>query len=306
MERSPRERYSGLMSKLYIPRRLRVGDLNITEDELIQSGGAIVVLAEPGAGKTALLESLAGQLGVTAVRASRFQHMPSVPRNTALVIDALDEVAKLDRLATNAVIEKACAGNATTVIFASRSSEWDEAQTHYVEDCCGIEPQIVRLHPFDEHEQRQLFDAELPGENFEAFHGEVSRFDLAPLLGNPQFLILFAKAYIQRGRRFSSKSLIFSDAVERLASETGISIVARQRPTTARIVACAEEIFAKLLLSGSAGLSVIERGQDEGYPYSRSLFEDDPPELEHVLSTGLFKASSDANQHDPIHLSTAE
>ncbi len=306
MEGKPSGKYIRPMSKIYISRRLRAGDRTITEGELIQAAGAIVVLAEPGAGKTVLLESLARQHGITAVRASRFQHVPSMPESSVLVIDALDEVAKLDRAATSAIIEKACSGNAAMVIFASRSSEWDEAQTRYVEDCCGFEPKIVRLHPFDEHEQRQLFDAELPGENFDAFQGEVSRFDLAPLLGNPQFLILFAKAYIQRGRCFSSKNLIFSDAVERLASETGISIVARQRPTTARIIAYAEEIFAKLLLSGSTGLSVIERVQDEGYPYSRSLFENDPPELEHVLSTGLFKAASDANQHEPIHRIVAE
>ena len=306
LERKPSSNYIRSMTKLYISRRLKVGERTITEDELVQSGGAIVVLAEPGAGKSALLESLAGKLGVARIRARRFRNMPCAPQGTALVIDALDEVAKLDRAATNTVIEMACAGHTGTVILASRSSEWDEAQTRYVEDCRGIEPTIVRLRPFDEHEQKQLFDAELPGEDFDAFQGEVSRVDLMPLLGNPQFLILFAKAYIQRGRRFSSKNLIFSDAVERLASETGVSIVARQRPPTAKIIACAEEIFAKLLLSGSAGLSVMERVQDEGYPYGRSLFADDPPELEHVLSSGLFKATSDANQHEPIHRIVAE
>ncbi|GAA5662183.1 MULTISPECIES: hypothetical protein [Brucella] len=136
------------MNKLYISRRLRVGDRTITENELVQSGGAVVVLAEPGAGKTELLGSLAGQLGVAPCRATRFRHISDVPQGAALVIDALDEVAKLDRGATNAIIEKACAGDVATVILASRSSEWDEAQTRYFEDCCGLEPQIVRLDPF--------------------------------------------------------------------------------------------------------------------------------------------------------------
>ena len=48
-----------------------------------------------------------------------------------------------------------------------------------------LNPKLFASILFDEHEQRQLFDAELPSENFDAFRSEVARFDLAALLGNP-------------------------------------------------------------------------------------------------------------------------
>ena len=60
--------------------------------------------------------------------------------------------------------------------------------------------------------------------------GETTRFELTPILGNPQFLKLFADAYVQGGRRFSSKKQIYADAVRRLASERRNAPGATARP----------------------------------------------------------------------------
>ena len=64
----------------------------------------------------------------------------------------------------------------------------------------GHPPLVVRLCEFDKTEQRAIFDDHLPGEEFAAFQAEVTRFDLEALLPNPQFLKLFADAYIESGR----------------------------------------------------------------------------------------------------------
>jgi hypothetical protein len=85
-------------------------------------------------------------------------------------------------------------------VFSSRSGQWDKAQTQLVKECFVQEPMIVRLQPFTEAEQRTLFQSHLPGEDFSCFQEEAARFELIPLLGNPQFLKLFSDAYVLRQR----------------------------------------------------------------------------------------------------------
>ncbi|MGL4914892.1 MAG: hypothetical protein ACRC5D_01280 [Aeromonas allosaccharophila] len=64
----------------------------------------VVVLAEPGGGKTELMESLAQQLGTKAVTATRFRHMGAEEENSPLVIDAFDELAKIDQSGIHLVL----------------------------------------------------------------------------------------------------------------------------------------------------------------------------------------------------------
>lgn len=129
----------------------------------------------------------------------------------------MDEVARIDKLATDKIVVQASQTAAATVIFAGRSSEWDQGRTAYVEQCFGVKPIVVHLQPFNEGAQRQLFAIAFPGEDFDAFSTEVRKFELGPLLGNPQFLQLFGEAYVESNRSFTSKAKIFADAVKRLS-----------------------------------------------------------------------------------------
>jgi predicted NACHT family NTPase len=83
-------------TEIYLPRRLSDGERIYTENELLSTSIYVVVLAEPGGGKTALMESLAQQLGTTAVSASRFAYVTANANNRPLVIDAFDELSKVD------------------------------------------------------------------------------------------------------------------------------------------------------------------------------------------------------------------
>jgi len=59
----------------YLPRSLQAEDKIYSEAEIVSSSNFIVVLAEPGAGKTALLNSLAGLLSTHTTTANAFSHM---------------------------------------------------------------------------------------------------------------------------------------------------------------------------------------------------------------------------------------
>ena len=293
------------MTEIYIPRALTIGDEALTEQQLLRRGGVIVVLAEPGAGKSALLKSLSSALQTTPIKATVFRNRKSNTFIGPLVVDAMDEVARIDKSATDQIIAKASETHATSVIFAGRSSEWDERLTRYVEECFGQKPSIVRLEAFTEAEQRQLFASVFPGESFDAFVEEVTKLELAPLLGNPQFLQLLGEAYIESGRVFTSKAKIFADAVRRLAHEANPDLGRQNRPPTDEIVALGDEVFAKLMLSGAAGIATVERLADRDFPYVNTLCQD-PAKAGFLIDTRLLKPSGDTERHEPVHRIVAE
>ncbi|MBL0935202.1 MAG: hypothetical protein IBJ07_10655 [Rhizobiaceae bacterium] len=293
------------MEQGYIERSLQLGDTIISEEDLLSKYEIVLVLAEPGAGKSELLRSLAARRGTAPIRASLFRHRETPAGSHALVIDALDELAKIDQSAIDQVIEKARATGASRVVMASRSSEWDTQRTHLLKEAFGIEPAIVRLQSFTREEQRALFEQHVPGENFARFSEEVERFELSPLLGNPQFLKLLADAYVRRGRQLVSKRQIFVDAIEKLASESSSSEWQRSRPPIESIVAIAEELFAKTILAGASGLSVADSG-DRDFPYLFSLSAADTGTISLALNTRLFKPTNELSNHEPVHRIVAE
>jgi hypothetical protein len=294
------------MVDLYINRRLKIDEEHFSEREVLERGPVLVVLAEPGAGKTELLKEFGRIWGVAPVRASIFRHRAQLPRRAPLIIDALDEAAKIDQSAVDQVVVKAQEMSNGNVIFASRSYAWGEARTRWVRECFGVDPIIVRIEHFTSDEQRLLFEAHLPGEDFAAFSAEVDRFGLSPLLGNPQFLRLFADAYLQSSRRFTSKRQIFRDAVERLAIEAGTPVTGRRRPARSEIIAVGSEVMAKLLLAGGSGVSTKEQLADADYPYMPALASSNIEGALQALDTKLFNLASDPDHHEPVHRIVAE
>lgn len=291
---------------VYISPNLVVDEKTYTEEKLLQVGLVFIVLAEPGAGKTELLQEFAGLLQTSRIRASIFQNKPGLVGTGALVIDAMDEVARIDTVATDKIIALASETTAETVVFAGRSAEWDGSRTAYVEQCFGKKPVVVHLQPFKENEQRQLFESKFPDESFDAFTEAVEKFGLGPLLGNPQFLILLGEAYIESGRVYTSKAKIFSDAIRRLAHEANSERPkARFKPPLEAIIAVAGELFAKLLLSGATGITTVESLNVRDFPYINGLCRD-ASKAAFLIDMRLLKPSDEPEEQEPVHRIVAE
>lgn len=295
------------MNRVYIQRRLLHGDKPILQADITGLGKIILVLGEPGAGKSDLLGEIGCALGTSRISATRFRHITSsMDATKPLIVDALDEVVRLEPEAIDPIIVKASETQAPLVILSSRSSEWDKSRTQLLRECFGVEPAIVRLLPFDEEEQRVLFQSLFPVEDFALFLAEVDRFELRPPLGNPQFLKLFAEAFVQSGRKFTSKRQIFTDAVRGLTIERDDSPKQAGRPPIETIGEAADEIFAKILLSGVSGISVGDNHADPDFPYLNSLSAREHRLLRSLLDTRLFKPSGDPGFHEPVHRIVAE
>lgn len=271
------------------------------EAGLLSEPGVAIVLAEPGAGKSALLASLAAQFGTKPVKASIFE------RTTApcIVVDAFDEVARIDPTGLHRALKELRHTGADRTILSSRSGEWSDADTRLLHDILGIEPILARLVPFDQDEQALLFRHRHPGASFENFLSDAARHDLTHLLGNPEFLNLFADAFVQAGGRFTNRDEIFGDAVRYLARETNRSVSTRDAPTAEQRIAWADEVFARLLLSGSDGVSMAAIAEGPTFPHLADLGLPDQ-RLPSILDTRLFRPAAGADRHEPVHRIVAE
>ncbi|MFK0096106.1 hypothetical protein [Pseudomonas sp. NPDC090592] len=293
-------------SNFYLPRKLSNNNDLFTEDALLNTSKFVVILAEPGAGKTVLMESIAQKLDTIVLTANRFKHSPLREENSPLVIDAFDELAKVDPSGIYALLSKAELSKPTHVYLSSRSSEWGNANNVAFKEFFGCEPFIARLCEFTESEQKLIFENYSPEESFLNFRSEVSKFDLQDLLPNPQFLKLFADAYIESNRHFPDKKSIFSLAVERLAKEANLG-TSRTTNTlsTSKKIDLSSEVFAKLLLAGSDGVCISESTEERMYPALEALFIHQQPNSS-ILATRLFKPGDCVDHHRPAHKIVAE
>lgn len=100
-------------SDFYLPRSLSDHDKIYTEAELLTANTYVVVLAEPGGGKTELMKSLALQLNTKFVTANKFTYGGTNGENSPLLIDAFDELAKVDSSGIDKLLNKAESINPT-------------------------------------------------------------------------------------------------------------------------------------------------------------------------------------------------
>ncbi|MCR6730607.1 hypothetical protein NVV44_13230 [Enterobacter cloacae] len=293
-------------STFYLERNFTYGDKTYTETELLAASTHIVVLAEPGGGKTELMKSIARKLNTSVLNASVFAYVGADKENSPLVIDAVDEVARIDQSGIHKLLALARTSKPTRVIMSSRSSEWGLASTGIFEKFLGFSPMIVRLREFDQNEQHAIFKHHAPEEDFFTFQNEVAQFNLEMLLPNPQFLKMFTDAYLESGRRFANKRSIFALAVERLAKEVNPDIPkASISLSVAQKISFSSEVYVKLLLSGAEGVSTIDATASRMYPMLPALFSGSTACYD-ILSTQLFKPGDKEDQHRPVHKIVAE
>ncbi|WP_209833815.1 hypothetical protein [Ruegeria sp. HKCCE3926] len=274
----------------------------LPETALLTEPGIAIVLAEPGAGKTDLLDSVANRLGGARVRASVVR--PSA-RDTTLIVDAFDEVARVGDARVHDILHRIRDSNPDRVLLSSRSGEWEDSRTRLISDLFGKELQVAYLVPLDGCEQRRLFEHLHPRRSFDEFHADIHRFELHHILGNPEFLRLFASAHDEADGRLTSRGDVFTLAIENLARESNPDVLSKGAPTRREKIIWANEIFSKLLLSGVDGVALGDIAEDDLHPQMESIGLTGEEPLS-VLGTRLFRPGTAANHHEPVHRIVAE
>ena len=289
------------MNNFYLTRQLYENenkDRLIEQNQLLTSEHKLtIVLAEPGAGKTCLLNNLAEQAKVKKYTARAFASNSNLNETKTLIIDGFDEWAKNQNHDIYELLAKIQDCQPEKIILSSRSGEWLAQHTQACQEMLGQPAQIFYLSAFAETEQAQIFQhlhAEL---DFKQFLQAAERIELSPLLGNPLFFKLFADAYAEQNGQFTTKRAAFESAMNYLAKEENSSY-SNTLPYQEKL-ALIENLFAKLLLSGSEGVALSDRAETKLFPRIETIVAN--PDIRQILHTRFFQTADETERHRPIH-----
>jgi hypothetical protein len=309
------------MANLYILRTLIVnrGDRDeaiINETEIPNINAPIVILGDPGLGKTELTIRLEKQFGFKRVSAGAFYRNKNIARySTAsdqkLIVDGLDEIASSSGTSPiDEVLKKLSEIGNPNFILSCRSADWQGSADRYkINEDYGVEPATLHLQPFTYEDATTFLNSYDTTVDKDAVLRQLDEQDLSEFYINPLTLRLVAEI-VRAGQGLpKGRADLFDRASELLTFEES---PLHQRSSTAQsnlgsLLDSAGAIFASLLLSGSIGLTDRPRNQvPEGYVHVGELSDvPDAPLIFEAVKTRLFQ-SPDENLYIPFHRVIAE
>jgi len=299
-----------MISPLY--RKLRVRDdgsgegseKEATIDEF-EGEKAIVVLGDPGIGKTTLFKA-AAKGNYKTVR--NFLVDPNAEVGQPLFLDALDEyrtmASGLD--ASAEVAKNLCLLNKPKFRLSCRSADWYGSTDQEVLRAASPSGRIVVLElcPLSRDEILNAVKGKVT--NPEVFLNETKTAGLGNLLGNPQTLELLAKAWGTNCRP-RNKFEAYEIGVSELLKEMNICRIPRgvNSPDPVNLRGAASAVASTLLLSNSVLISRSEASIRDGVLHLSFVPHLNRFDLETVLNRRLF-ISSEVDRFEFIHRTIAE
>jgi hypothetical protein len=307
------------MTEIYVERELIV-DQNgaeklVAEADIFALGFPLVVLGDPGIGKTKLTESLAVRLGARRLSSGTFVRGANLealrpPAGLPIIVDGLDELtASSGASAVDEVLKKLALLGYPPFILSCRAADWNgSADRQKIREDYGIEPTTATLKAFSRSDAKRFLSGH-PGIDAERLLEELDRRDLSEFYANPLTLKLIAEIAadnqgLPNGRADlfdrASRLLVLEDNPVHQRGEGGMA-----NPEI--VLDSSGAIFAHLLLSGSLGIAdlprasippgFVARGDLTGIP--------DAPLTAAALKSRLFR-SDEENLLVPYHRVVAE
>ncbi len=275
--------------------------------------GCLVLLGDPGAGKSYLFEAAASQEGARFLQVREFLTLePSkIEPGSTLFIDALDEyranygpVPAIDALVRHIGLVKAC-----RVRISCRSADWLGSNDLKMLSSCFPNQviNVLRLQPLDESEQRQLIltcGTQVPQD----FLTQARHRGLGEMLGNPLTLLMLAQVVVEdrwpetRRALFERSSIVLLEEYndvhcsgQRLVTELSDEEVLR-----AAGALCAVRLFADI-----DGFSLQER-RDNRRPLISKIQLCGIASLRAALGSRVFASANEPDTFDHGHKAIAE
>lgn len=272
----------------------------------------LVLLGEPGIGKSTCLRVAAAAETGTFLTVSALMNGAAVSRSASLFLDALDEY-RMDGSAIDKVngLAAALAGLAPRRLrIACRAEDWRPGADLRALEAIAGEAGIVIAHilPLDEDQIGLLL--ERFGEvQPTAFVAEARRRGADALLENPLSLKLLAASVKDRGEWASSRFDVFESATHVLAFEhNDVRKERRDRTSAERILSAADKAALVLLCTSARAVWRSSGPPPTGLSAHDLLMADTldmtPDEVSDMLDTPLFTGQTD--WFEPIHRSVAE
>ncbi|MEX3964836.1 NACHT domain-containing NTPase [Paraburkholderia sp. EG286B] len=279
----------------------------------------VVLLGEPGSGKTSTLKAEAAKEG-TVVFTARELTYKTDPRNPhfedrleTLYVDAIDEY-RSEGSATDK------AWNLTTAMsvakptrwrIACRSEDWrsDADIKPFLQLTNGERPIVVQLQPLQDTEVLAIL-RHLEEEAPEQFLETAYSFGAHGLLQTPLSVKLMHRAVKQNGAVWpEGRFALFASATKALGEEDNDDYEGKPRHSAEQRLALAGRISLIMLLSGAEYIWRSNSSKAKASIEPRRLVDADdlgidPGELSDVLDSSLFKG--EGKQFEPMHRTIAE
>lgn len=214
----------------YIPRKLSWTEEGsespkvIRDNEAMQSlAEPIVVLGDPGSGKTELMKILGEQPGCRFISARSFiiQSSDSMKGTDCLVIDGLDEVATArEGEPLHHVLEKLIQCKTPRFVVSCRAAEWNAVTGNsQIADEYRTAPKVVHLEPLLKADAIEYLHHYVIREKSAEIVHQLDEYNLTEFYQNPLNLKLIAAIVASEGDLPRSRASLYERAVIELRKE---------------------------------------------------------------------------------------
>lgn len=273
----------------------------------------IVLLGDPGAGKSHLFEALARQSGGHYLQVRDFlRRKPTVfaPGST-LFLDALDEcrVHYADAPAMDSLVRQIGELQSCQVRISCRNADWmwqDDREA--LKDCFPDENAVQELYllPLDEEQQQQVI-ASIPQVAAD-FLAQARQRGLEDMLGNPLTLRLLAQVVAQAPWPRTRRELFERSCTVLLTEDNSTHLNDRRlraELSTLELQRAAGLLCTVRLLADIDGFSV-QASNNQRFPSLAALNLCTPKALRAALASRLFRATGEPGVFDHSHKAIAE
>jgi predicted NACHT family NTPase len=274
----------------------------------------IVLLGDPGAGKSHTFRQLALASRGRLVTARAFLVTPAAQADDVLFIDGLDErrAGRGDRDTVDALVEKLFAVAPKKVRISCRAADWlaksDLAALRPFFEANGGEPVVLLLERLSPDEQRMvLAEQGLSDDDVTNFVAEAQSRGLGEFLENPQNLLLLLKVVVS-GQWPKTRRDLFEMATAVLLQESNAehSRAGSGALSVAELRSAAGGILAARLISDVEAISLSDQEGTAAIPSYRSFDIVERERLQAALGRRVFAAGTADETVDYTHRTTAE
>ena len=207
----------------YFRRKLRILDepseREILDSNLLGLERSVVVLGEPGMGKSELIGELGRASGVAPVSAPRFMLSKNpgsyVTSGRPLLIDGLDEaIARDEKDALDRILAQLEDAGCPRFVLSCRSREWQSRSLRSLKDIYGVEPLVVSIEEFTREEASAFWSSRGFTSSVDPVLDGLDEQGLSDLYRNPLTLSLLGRVADSGKSRPATRAELFGHVCE--------------------------------------------------------------------------------------------
>lgn len=273
----------------------------------------VIILGDPGMGKTWLMEMLAGHEGHHFMRATSLLRQPDGHNfgNARLIIDGLDEVAAINEGdPLHNVLTKLIACGKPSFILSCRSAEWRGVTAKIdIADEYGVLPRDLNLELLNEEEAVAALERRADKVKAREAIYSLKKAGLSEFYRNPLYLDFVAAIIKKGGELPNTRADLYENAVSQLRFESnprhrgkGIDALSEESALDA-----AGAIMAAMLVTGQS--TAIVSGNAEGALKLSEIADlGETAAMQAALGSNLFRGVPGENgtHFVPLHRTVAE